>query len=279
MFLISACSCLCAIYWSQVLSGEWRCNWSSTDRRCFIYIWVTNNLIAYQSALILETWRYVKPDQSVDELINIWTNDGLVNWHICHSTWNVQWDIPWNLWYKGSLVGFKCLQGSSWCSWSIAYQHCSNYIFILDLTPRINGLGEDNCKARRETFKFWDLRFGVPYIRDLTSLFYIAAGSGSREASPGHNTSATMSSSVLAPPSQLPAGLTTPVSAPGALPPHLASPGALPPNLTSSPGNLPPTGGFVPNTGVVRASPPRVRTLLIDHWEIYLSFYQCYFED
>ena len=29
---------------SQVLSGEWRCNWS---QRCSNYIWVTNNFIAY----------------------------------------------------------------------------------------------------------------------------------------------------------------------------------------------------------------------------------------
>ena len=43
----SGCSCLCAIYWSRVLSGEWRCSWSSVDRRCSNYIWVTNNLIAY----------------------------------------------------------------------------------------------------------------------------------------------------------------------------------------------------------------------------------------
>ena len=50
MFLIFACSCLCAIYWRQVLSGEWRCSWSSTDRRCSNYIWVINNSIAYYSA-------------------------------------------------------------------------------------------------------------------------------------------------------------------------------------------------------------------------------------
>ena len=47
MFLVSACSCLCAIYWRQVWSGEWRCSWSSADWRCFNYIWVINNLIAY----------------------------------------------------------------------------------------------------------------------------------------------------------------------------------------------------------------------------------------
>ena len=50
MFLVSVCSCLCTIYWSQILSGEWRCSWSSADRRCSNYIWVINNLIACQSA-------------------------------------------------------------------------------------------------------------------------------------------------------------------------------------------------------------------------------------
>ena len=29
LFVVSICCCLCAIYWSQVLSGEWRCSWSS----------------------------------------------------------------------------------------------------------------------------------------------------------------------------------------------------------------------------------------------------------
>ena len=47
MILVSSCSCLCPILWSQVLSREWRCSWSSADRRCFNYIWVINNLIAY----------------------------------------------------------------------------------------------------------------------------------------------------------------------------------------------------------------------------------------
>ena len=32
-----------------------------------------------------------------------------------------------------------------------------SYNFILDLTPGFNGLGKDNGKMRRETFKFWDL--------------------------------------------------------------------------------------------------------------------------
>ena len=43
------------------------------------------------------------------------------------------------------------------CSWSIVCRHCSNYIFILNLTPGFNGLGKDNYKMRWEAFKFWDL--------------------------------------------------------------------------------------------------------------------------
>ena len=47
MFLVSCCSCLCAVYWSQVLSRKWRCSWSSAGRRCSNYIGVINNFIAY----------------------------------------------------------------------------------------------------------------------------------------------------------------------------------------------------------------------------------------
>ena len=45
MFLVSSCSCFCAIHWSQVLSWEWRCSWSSACRSN--YIWVINNCIVY----------------------------------------------------------------------------------------------------------------------------------------------------------------------------------------------------------------------------------------
>ena len=43
------------------------------------------------------------------------------------------------------------------CSWSIACGHCSNYIFILHWALGFNILRTDNCKPRRETFKFYDL--------------------------------------------------------------------------------------------------------------------------
>ena len=50
MFLVLSCNCLCPIYWSHMLSWEWRCSWSSADRRCSNYIWVINNLIVYKGA-------------------------------------------------------------------------------------------------------------------------------------------------------------------------------------------------------------------------------------
>ena len=43
------------------------------------------------------------------------------------------------------------------CSWCIACRRCPNHIFIIGLTPGFNGLGKDNCKTWRETFKFWNL--------------------------------------------------------------------------------------------------------------------------
>ena len=41
------CSCLCTIYWNRVFSQEWRCSWSSADRRCSNNIWVIDNFVAY----------------------------------------------------------------------------------------------------------------------------------------------------------------------------------------------------------------------------------------
>ena len=50
MFLVLSCNCFCQIYWSHVLSWEWKCSWSSADRRCSNYIWVINNSIVYKGA-------------------------------------------------------------------------------------------------------------------------------------------------------------------------------------------------------------------------------------
>ena len=50
MILVSFCSCLCPIHWSQLLSREWRCSWTSADRQCSNYILVINIFVAYQGA-------------------------------------------------------------------------------------------------------------------------------------------------------------------------------------------------------------------------------------
>ena len=63
---------------------------------------------------------------------------------------------PSRLWYKTRLIR----QSNCWSlrySWSIACRRCSNYIFILALTPDFKGLSRDNGKTRRESFKIWDL--------------------------------------------------------------------------------------------------------------------------
>ena len=58
-------------------------------------------------------------------------------------------------WQPSSLRQLNCW--SLRCSWSIDCRRCSNYIFILNLTPAFNELGKENCKMRRETFEFRDL--------------------------------------------------------------------------------------------------------------------------
>ena len=71
MLLISSCNCLHPICWSQVLSWEWRCSWSSADRRCSNYIWVINNLIAYQSASYIRDLRVIHVTESLGCLLGV----------------------------------------------------------------------------------------------------------------------------------------------------------------------------------------------------------------
>ena len=47
-YSLLSCDFLCQIPWSQMLSREWRCSWSSANRQCSNYIWVIDNFIAYQ---------------------------------------------------------------------------------------------------------------------------------------------------------------------------------------------------------------------------------------
>ena len=79
-------------------------------------------------------------------------NDG----HFVHGRWvKCRFHLPSSLYYKTHLSR-QWNSRSLRCSWSIGCRRCSNYIFILDLTPGFTGLGEDNCTTR-ETSKFGDL--------------------------------------------------------------------------------------------------------------------------
>ena len=56
----------------------------------------------------------------------------------------------------------------------VACRRCSNYIFILDLTPGFNGWGKDDCKRRRKSFKFGDLvRLILEISRYVTQLWVL----------------------------------------------------------------------------------------------------------
>ena len=53
MILVASCSCLCRIRWSLVLGREWKCSWSSADRRCSNHICVINKIVVDQGAIYI----------------------------------------------------------------------------------------------------------------------------------------------------------------------------------------------------------------------------------
>ena len=73
MFLVSSCSCLCPIHWSQVLGWEWRCSWSCANRWCSNYMSAMLQLHLsdqqfYCLCVILEAWRYTQQDNARDSI-------------------------------------------------------------------------------------------------------------------------------------------------------------------------------------------------------------------
>ena len=58
---------------------------------------------------------------------------------------------------RRTLVGGKIADHSDVVGASPACRRCSNYIFISNFITGFNELGKDNCKTRRESFKFCDL--------------------------------------------------------------------------------------------------------------------------
>ena len=92
---------------------------------------------------ILNVLHYTLPQSLVTAQSIILLSQLSFNWHRLHPQPS---DIG------GILVGNKIL-----IRCSKACRYCSNYIFILDLTPGLNGLGKDNGRTRRQTFKFGNL--------------------------------------------------------------------------------------------------------------------------
>ena len=54
------------------------------------------------------------------------------------------------------IFNIRHIRRQSDCRSLSANRRCSNYIFILDLTPGLNRLGRNNCETWREIFSFWD---------------------------------------------------------------------------------------------------------------------------
>ena len=82
----------------------------------------------------------------------IWPNYLKFNPNFNNFVRRSQFNIPSKLLHKSHLTR----QWNCWSfrySWSIACRRCSNFIFTRDLTLGFNGLGKDNCRMRRGSFK------------------------------------------------------------------------------------------------------------------------------
>ena len=64
----------CPIYWSQVLSQEWRCSWSSADRWCSNYIWVISKFIAYKGVAYIRGF-------TVNASQHVWSLSHDLHWY------------------------------------------------------------------------------------------------------------------------------------------------------------------------------------------------------
>ena len=129
-------------------------------------------LLMLNITLSLNWWRYQGVSSSTGQMAKI-----KINWH--HIMWSeLNWKIIYLAWgfikigdtdyrqvsnIRRTLVG-NYICRSLRCSWSIACRRCSNYIFILDLTPGFKGSGKDDFKTIWKSFKFMDL---VSLILDI----------------------------------------------------------------------------------------------------------------
>ena len=110
--------------------------WKEINRKRYIILW---HALAPSIISILSISHVVVANESLFPISRLCTST-------CRQASDIRRNLSrqWNCW-------------SLRCSWSIACRRCSNYIFILNWTHGFNGLGKDNCKSRRESFKCWNL--------------------------------------------------------------------------------------------------------------------------
>ena len=103
-------------------------------------------------------------------MVRKWLNWVLTSVTLTFDLW--PWSFAWksllplviSSWYDDGNIVNKAFrerqQTSALDQWmvvcSIVYRHCSNYIFILDVTSGFKGFGKDCRKTVWETFKCWD---------------------------------------------------------------------------------------------------------------------------
>ena len=160
MILVSSSICLCPIYWSQVLSREWRCSWSSADRWCSNYIWAINNLVAFTTCLILETWWYILCSKTYSGFGNVlwsrassrkvargacicetgllmifivWPTREYLKTSSISRTKSANSNVSCILLQLSLLNPLKPGVKLEWrCSWSSSDRQCSNYIWVIN---------------------------------------------------------------------------------------------------------------------------------------------------
>ena len=113
--LASSCSCLYPIQWSRVLNREWRCSWSSADRRCSNYIWVINNVIAYWVASYIRELTVVCDHHHVITRASASTYLNLKACFMPGAWWWLWTTAELSLWqyqFKGYSTRCKCKQDS-----------------------------------------------------------------------------------------------------------------------------------------------------------------------
>ena len=120
MFLVSSSSCLCPIQWGQVISQEWRCSWSSANRRCSSYIRVIDNFISYKGAPYI-----------TDLTVHMICAPGIFT--------------RGQFWPSGIVIACVCV------SVSVSVCVCINHLLVRTITHQPFNLGSSNLHQRCKT--------------------------------------------------------------------------------------------------------------------------------